>query len=72
MRCLLQVVKLHIDLPVKEEKLLYLAMESQDDKQMMKAVKTIIRNCTNLKSKAEDLATFEIEFIFLKTFFSSW
>ena len=51
---------------VKEEKLLYLAMESQDDKQMMKAVKTIIRNCTNLKSKVEDLATFEIEFIFLK------
>ncbi len=51
---------------VKEEKLLYLAMESQDDKQMMKAVKTIIKNCTNLKSKVEDLATFEIEYIFLR------
>ena len=51
---------------VKEEKLLYLAMESQDDKQMIKAVKTIIKNCTNLKSKVEDLATFEIEFIFLR------
>ena len=51
---------------VKEEKLLYLAMESQDDKQMMKAVKTIIKNCTNLKGKVEELATFEIEYIFLK------
>jgi hypothetical protein len=51
---------------VKEEKLLYLAMESQDDKQMMKAVKTIIKNCTNLKSKVEQLATFEIEYIFLR------
>ena len=51
---------------VKEEKLLYLAMESQDDKQMMKAVKTIIKNCTNLKGKVEDLATFEIEYIFLR------
>ena len=51
---------------VKEEKLLYLAMESQDDKQMIKAVKTIIKNCTNLKQKVEDLATFEIEYIFLR------
>ena len=51
---------------VKEEKLLYLAMESQDNKQMVKAVKTIIKNCTNLKTKVENLATFEIEYIFLK------
>tara|TARA_B100001079_G_C16097712_1_gene376899 strand:+ start:52 stop:618 length:567 start_codon:yes stop_codon:yes gene_type:complete len=33
---------------------------------MVKAVKTIIKNCTNLKTKVEDLATFEIEYIFLK------
>lgn len=51
---------------VKEEKLLYLAMESQNDKEMIKAVKTIIKNCTNLKNKVEELATFEIEYIFLK------
>ena len=51
---------------VKEEKLLYLAMESQDNKQMVKAVKTIIKNCTNLKTKVESLSTFEIEYIFLK------
>ncbi len=41
-------------------------MESKDNKQMIKAVKTIIKNCTNLKSKVEDLATFEIEYIFLR------
>lgn len=51
---------------VKEEKLLYLAMESQNDKEMIKAVKTIVKNCTNLKNKVEDLSTFEIEYIFLK------
>tara|TARA_Y100000004_G_scaffold120549_1_gene135503 strand:+ start:1557 stop:2261 length:705 start_codon:yes stop_codon:yes gene_type:complete len=51
---------------VKEEKLLYLAMESQSQKEMIKAVKTIIKNCTNLKGKVEDLATFEIEYIFLR------
>ena len=33
---------------------------------MIKAVKTIIKNCTNLKTKVESLATFEIEYIFLK------
>lgn len=50
---------------VREEKLLYLAMETQDQKEMMKAVKEIIKNCTSVK-KVEDLATFEIEFLFLK------
>ena len=30
---------------VKEEKLLYLAMESQKEKEMIKAVKTIVHQC---------------------------
>ena len=52
---------------VKEEKLLYLAMESQNEKEMIKAVKTIIKNCTNLQEKDVDkLATFEVEYIFLR------
>ena len=51
---------------VKEEKLLYLAMESQDNKQMVKAVKTIIKKCTNLKGNVDNLANFEIEYIFLR------
>ena len=57
---------------VKEEKLLYLAMESNNDKEMIKAVKTIIKNCTSLKGKVEDLATFEIEYIFLKIRSKAW
>lgn len=50
---------------VKEEKLLYLAMESQDEKEMMKAVKTILKSCTDVKD-VDKLATFEIEFLFLR------
>ena len=50
---------------VREEKLLYMAMETQDNKEMIKAVKEIIKNCTSVK-KVEELATFEIEFLFLK------
>jgi hypothetical protein len=50
---------------VKEEKLLYIAMESQNEKEMIKAVKTILKACTNVK-KVDDLATFEIEYLFLR------
>lgn len=51
---------------VKEEKILIMAMETEDQKQMINAVKTIIKNCTTLKRKVDDLPTFEIEYIFLK------
>ena len=51
---------------VREEKILFMAMESQDEKEMVNAVKTIIKNCTNIKRKVEELATFEIEYLFLK------
>lgn len=50
---------------VKEEKLLYIAMESQNEKEMIKAVKSILKACTNVK-KVDDLATFEIEYLFLR------
>jgi hypothetical protein len=50
---------------VKEEKLLYLAMETQDEKEMIKAVKTILKSCSNVKD-IDKLATFEIEYLFLK------
>jgi hypothetical protein len=51
---------------VREEKILFMAMESQDEKEMVSSVKNIIKNCTNLKRKVEELATFEIEYLFLK------
>ena len=51
---------------VREEKLLYMAMESQDQTEMIKAVKEIITNCTSVK-KIDTLATFDIEYLFLRS-----
>ena len=51
---------------VKEEKLLVIALESQDTKQITNAIKAVIRSCVLTKSvKVEDLPTFDIEFLFL-------
>jgi hypothetical protein len=51
---------------VKEEKILLLAMESEDEKQMTEAVKSILKNCVQTaKVKVEDLALFDIEYLFL-------
>jgi len=51
---------------VKEEKILILAMESEDPKQIAEAVKTVISNCILTKGiKVADLATFDIEYMFL-------
>ena len=51
---------------VKEEKILIIAMESEDTKQIANAVKTVISNCILTKGvKVEDLSTFDIEYIFL-------
>jgi len=51
---------------VKEEKLLVLALESEDTKQITTAIKTVIKNCIETKNiKVETLPTFDIEFLFL-------
>jgi hypothetical protein len=51
---------------VKEEKVLIIAMESEDPKQIASAVKTVISNCILTKGiKVENLATFDIEYLFL-------
>jgi hypothetical protein len=51
---------------VKEEKILIIAMESEDPKQIANAVKTVINNCILTKGiKVEELATFDIEYLFL-------
>jgi hypothetical protein len=51
---------------VKEEKILIIAMESEDGKQIANAVKSVISNCILSKGvKVEDLATFDIEYLFL-------
>ncbi len=51
---------------VKEEKILLLAMETEDDKQMANAVKTILSNCIQSpRFKVDTLSLFDIEYIFL-------
>ena len=51
---------------VKEEKLLVIALESEDTKQITNAIKTVIKNCILTKDiKVETLQTFDIEFLFL-------
>ena len=51
---------------VKEEKLLVIALESEDTKQITTAIKTVIKNCILTKGiKVENLPTFDIEYLFL-------
>ena len=51
---------------VKEEKVLVIALESEDTKQITNAIKTVIKNCILTKGiKVESLPTFDIEYLFL-------
>ena len=51
---------------VREEKLLVLALESENMKEISSAIKTVIKNCILTKGvKIESLPTFDIEYLFL-------
>ena len=51
---------------VKEEKILLMALESEDEKQIASALEDIIAACVTTKGfKVKELATFDIEYIFL-------
>tara|TARA_R100001129_G_scaffold112117_1_gene77159 strand:- start:936 stop:1655 length:720 start_codon:yes stop_codon:yes gene_type:complete len=51
---------------VKEEKVLVIALESEDTKQITTAIKNVIKNCIQSKGiKVETLPTFDIEYLFL-------
>jgi hypothetical protein len=51
---------------VKEEKLLVLALESEDTKEITTAIKNVIKSCILTKGiKVETLPTFDIEYLFL-------
>ena len=51
---------------VREEKLLVLSLESEDMKEITKAIKTVIKSCIKTKNiKVESLPTFDIEYLFL-------
>ena len=51
---------------VKEEKVLYMALESGDEKEMQSATKDILRAVTFNKLEVETLPTFDVEYIFLQ------
>lgn len=51
---------------VKEEKILMLAMETEDQSQILQAMKNVISSCTFEKLDVESLFLFDIEYIFLK------
>jgi len=51
---------------VKEEKLLVLALESEDTKQITTAIKSVLKSCILTRGiKVEKLPTFDIEYLFL-------
>ena len=51
---------------VKEEKLLIIAMESEDQKQITEALKNVLSNCILTRgTKVEKMSTFDIEYLFL-------
>jgi hypothetical protein len=51
---------------VREEKLLVIALESEDTKQVTTAIKSVIKNCIETRGiKVESLPTFDIEYLFL-------
>jgi|TARA_Y100000287_G_scaffold180970_1_gene176462 hypothetical protein len=51
---------------VKEEKILYVALESGDEKEMQQATKQILKSVTFDKLDVDLLPTFDVEYIFLQ------
>ena len=51
---------------VKAEKILLMAMESGESKEMMSAIKEIVKSCTFGEMLAENYPMFDIEYVFLQ------
>ena len=50
---------------VKEEKVLLLALESENEKNIRDAVLSLLKGCISSRIKIDNLATFDLEYIFL-------
>ena len=50
---------------VKEEKVLLMALDSNDERNIRDAVHNLLKNCISSRLKLENLATFDLEYIFL-------
>ena len=51
---------------VKEQKLLILALENDDQEQILDAITKTIQNCLHTKVSVSDMALFDIEYLFLQ------
>ena len=51
---------------VKEQKLLLIAQESKDKKELLNALSTILNNCTFGKINTQESYIFDIEYVFLQ------
>ena len=51
---------------VKEEKVLLIAMDSGDEKQITQATVDVIKACVTSRIKVEELPSFDLEYLFLK------
>jgi len=51
---------------VREEKILLLATESEDPKDVKQAVKDIVKACVLSRIKIDDLTSFDLEYLFLR------
>jgi len=51
---------------VKEQKLLILALENDDQEQILDAITKTIQNCLHTKVNVSDMALFDIEYLFLQ------
>jgi hypothetical protein len=51
---------------VKEEKILLLAQEAGEESDILNAIKQIIKNCTFEEVEVNDMALFDLEYIFLR------
>ena len=51
---------------VKEEKILLIAMESEDDKHIINAIKNIVNNCVFTELDVDNMPMFDLEYIFLQ------
>ena len=51
---------------VKEEKILLIALDSKDEKQITQALIDVLNACVISRVKIEDLPSFDLEYVFLK------
>lgn len=51
---------------VKEQKILLMALESEDQNEMLRAIKQIINNCVLEEIDVDTLPMFDLEYVFLK------